>query len=249
MKKFLTATALVAYSGFAFAEQYTVTNLGTLPGSTDFAEATAINAQGEVVGYAANDAVTGTGWVHAFLYSDGTMHDLGTLPGGGALPGGAVSEALGINNRGQVVGFAQVPFGQRAFLDSRGRMQALGVLLPRGSSPPISSASGINSSGQIVGLFVTASGSGRAFLYDKGTTRDLGTLPTLAGLEFSSACCINARGDVAGTSSSGSSPNHAFLYTKEVMHDLGTLGGDVRTPPSDSQPPQFDPSHHRCQSA
>ena len=48
--------------------------------------------------------------MHAFLWKDGTMTDLGTL-------GGATSWAYGINNRGQVVGYSETASGEmRAFL-------------------------------------------------------------------------------------------------------------------------------------
>ena len=74
--------------------QYTVTDLGTLPGGSG-SEAWGINASGEVVGYASNSS----GYQHAFLYSNGTMKDLGTLPGLYS-----ASCAYGINASGQVVG-------------------------------------------------------------------------------------------------------------------------------------------------
>ena len=49
---------------------------------------------GEVVGWSAYDA---SGDMHAFLYSNGKMTDLGTL-------GGACSYGYGINASGEVVG-------------------------------------------------------------------------------------------------------------------------------------------------
>ena len=73
------------------ARQLSITDLGTLPGG-DFSVAEGINARGQVVG----ESNTASGATHAFLWEDGRMTDLGTLPGGG--------EAHGINARGQVVG-------------------------------------------------------------------------------------------------------------------------------------------------
>ena len=74
------------------AGQYSITDLGTLGGNYSYA--TAINSRGQVVG----SSNTASGEEHAFLWENGKMTDLGTLPGGG------LSLAQDINNRGQVVG-------------------------------------------------------------------------------------------------------------------------------------------------
>jgi probable HAF family extracellular repeat protein len=76
-----------------------------------------------------------------FLYSNGTMTYLG-------LPGYQGSEALGINNSGQIVGMAYTPSELgHAFLYSDGTWTDLGILL----GDECSYASGINYSGEIVG--------------------------------------------------------------------------------------------------
>jgi probable HAF family extracellular repeat protein len=69
-------------------------DLGTLAGQTD-SVALAINNSGTVVGY--------SGW-HAFLYANGAMMDLNSLA---VVPGGwTITEAKGINDSGQIVGYA-----------------------------------------------------------------------------------------------------------------------------------------------
>ena len=78
-------------------------NLGSFGGDNSLSIAQAINNQGMVVGYSdSSGAVIDT---RGFLYAgNGPMQDLGTL-------GGADTQALDINNSGQIVGVSQVPNG------------------------------------------------------------------------------------------------------------------------------------------
>ena len=92
--------------------------------------------------------------------------DLGTL-------GGAESEAFGVNNFTQVVGWAFVPSGvEHAFLWTKATgMRDLGTL--GGSS---SRAYAINDNGQVVGYAYTVAGEKHAFLWTATDgMRDLGT--------------------------------------------------------------------------
>ena len=82
---------------------------------------------------------------------------LGTL-------GGSSSQATGVNNSGEVVGFASVADGyQHAFTMLDAMMIDLGTL--GGGS---SYAYGVNDSGEIVGYSWLADGDQSAFLYDDG---------------------------------------------------------------------------------
>ncbi|HMC47152.1 MAG TPA: HAF repeat-containing protein, partial [Caballeronia sp.] len=87
---------------------------------------------------------TANGFVHAFLYENGVMTDLGTLPGR------SNSSAFGINNRGQIVGESDIgnnSYSPHAFLFEHGMMTDLGTL----PGDNFSEAVGITERGQIAG--------------------------------------------------------------------------------------------------
>ncbi len=114
-----------------------IVDIGTLPHGA-VSSARAINDRGQTAGF--SDTPDG---VHAFLYADGAMQDLGTL-------GSDPSEASGINNRGDVVGASNVTGAKRhAFLWRAGRMTDLNDFLPEGSNWVLLNAFSINDRGQI----------------------------------------------------------------------------------------------------
>ena len=242
----LLAFSLLAVENASGQVQYTVTDLGALPGYTSFAYG--INNSGQVVGdlqnssnlklegfsysngtmqaltgttgaYAINKSgqiVGGDGLGYACLYSGGTMLDLGTLLGDTYGSG-----AYAINDKGQIVGDCYKNSSyEQAFLYIGGTMTNLGTL-PGGSQ---GEASGINYSGQICGSAVNSSNRWHAILYSGGTMHDLGTLPGDLG-SFASA--INNSGQIVGYSENSSGIDRAFLYSNSngSMQPLGTLGG------------------------
>ena len=135
--------------------------------------------------------------------------DLGTL-------GGSQSEALGVNNYTQVVGYSNVASGaEHAFLWTiAGGMQDLGTL---GGSA--SHAYAINDSGQVVGSSTTAAGDTHAFLWTvTDGMRDLGTL----GGALSEARAISKSGAIVGGSYPHDRGNEApFLWSAGVMENIG----------------------------
>jgi probable HAF family extracellular repeat protein len=140
-----------------------------------------------------------------------TIKDLGTLPGS------AKSYAHGVNDSGQVVGYAGTENGEgeiHAFLYSDGQMQDLSTLLPGGRN---SIATGINNSGQVVG-HAGIDGPPRASWYSGGQIQDLGTLPDGGG---SFAWGVNDSGRVVGVSEDREGwGRHAFVYSNGQMQDL-----------------------------
>jgi probable HAF family extracellular repeat protein len=175
--------------------------------------------------------ITGTSGKHAFIWKNGKMLDLGTL-------GGKVSNAVAINERGQVIGQSTTKSGRsRAFLWQNGKMRDLGVL----PGDTDSEAVAINGRGQVVGCSsgepvfpefddtVLPCTRGSAFVWENGKMRDLGALP---GDRDVSAVSINDRGWIIGTSSPGTrgGGEQAFLWRSGQMIALGKLGALSSTP-------------------
>jgi probable HAF family extracellular repeat protein len=85
----------------------------------------------------------------------------------------------------------------------------------------VGSANDVNDSRQVAGVTEFESGTSRAFLWQNGRMRNLGTL----GGDFSTAAALNNRGQVVGTSSRSDGRLRAFRWTNGTMLGLGTLGG------------------------
>ena len=191
-----------------------VVNLGSLSVQTDFPYSAAfgINRAGQVVGASQVDS----GQLHAFLWSSASgMKDLGTLPSGSS------SDAQGINNRGEVVGWADSTAGIFGFSwTETGGMVSLGWC--PGSA--YSDAYAVNHVGEIVGYCEFPDGSTHSFLWtaQRGMV-DLGTL----GGTSSQALGINNHGVVVGMSQIvGDGATHAFSWTQPAgMVDLGVPSG------------------------
>ena len=154
---------------------------------------------------------------HAFLWRNGKMIDLGTL-------GGRESLAFALNERGQVVGWADNGRNRRAFLWQRGKMRDLGTL--HGPRSRVSQGYAINDRGQIAGDTISKVGFGGArghgFFWQRGAMTDLGTL----GGAWSESADISEAGGIVGNSTLADGRTGAFLWLNGKMLNLGTLGRD-----------------------
>jgi probable HAF family extracellular repeat protein len=199
--------------------------------------ANAVNARGQVVGF----SYTESGHIHAFVWDNGVMRDLGTLDQGTVSD--SLSNALAINDQGQIAGYSTVSTGFfHAFLFDKGVMKDLGTL---GGDASVASA--VNESGQVVGWSLTAAGVMHPFLWDRGVMIDLASsgnasnegeaiginnrgqvIGQLGGQGFvwnrgvltkisGAPAAINERGQVVGGTQSGS----AFSWLNGVLTDLG----------------------------
>ena len=177
-------------------------DLGTLGGI--FSQASDVNEYGEVVGYS---KTASSHDVHAFLWQDGTMTDLGRAEG--LLQGLPV-----INDQGQVLWTDHGP-AVHAFTWQDGTLTDLGTL---GGMWAVATA--INNRGQIVGRSQTGGGGWGAFLWQDGTMTDLGTLGGA-----SAAGAINNRGQIVGTSTTPAGEQQAILWQEGTMTVLDTLDG------------------------
>ncbi len=201
----LTAVVYVhafLYSGGAMHDLGTLCNDLGQCGPNSYA--LGINASGQVAGQADIPGETAS---HAALYSGGSWSDLGTLGGN--------SQAQGINNSGQVVGWFynnNINEIQHAFLYSGGIMLGLDTL---GGSQ--SFAYGINDSGQVVGwsTFPPYNYTSHAFLYSGGVMTDLNALlaSNATGWVLSQANAINDAGQIVGMMDLNGAAWHAFLLT------------------------------------
>ena len=184
-------------------DEGTVRDLGTLPFPFDSsAEASDINDAGQVAGTSYGvPYVDGRRVVqpsHAFVWQRGRLTDLGTL-------GGLYSQALAINERGQITGLSETgefvpgPKGplpvRHVFVWQNGVMTDLGT-----PGSDFSHPWDINNRGQVVG-FASSADACCAFLWQRDS------ITPLSGLnpgDQTGVTAINDRGDAVGTDDSAS---------------------------------------------
>jgi probable HAF family extracellular repeat protein len=210
---------------------YTVTDLGTLGGSTSIARD--INDCGQVVGQSLN----ASGQNRGFLWEEGKgMKDLGTL-GGPTSPARGINDPANCSNTGQIVGFSRISTSNnqlRAYLVQSGQMTDLGTLTDLSNSGtlitfPNSEAWSINDSGVAVGRAFTSATEGRAVLWENGKIKNIGKdLKT----PYSEAWSINNDGQVVGEAGVADQQARAFLYDNNTnqVTNIDAAGRDPANP-------------------
>jgi probable HAF family extracellular repeat protein len=156
-----------------------------------------------------------------------TVIDIGTLPGG------TFSQAFGINNNGDVVGYSTLngDTALHAFLWRKGVMTDLSTLEPT-DTLPYSIAVSINDNDEVVGYSETSIPDVENFCGDSliclpvlWRSGAITALPTLGGTN-GRAGSINNRGQVAGVAENGEiDPLCQSLVVKPAVWDpISTLG-------------------------
>jgi probable HAF family extracellular repeat protein len=240
---------------------YQLVDLGTLGGPNTYLSGPAqqiLNYQGTVAAYAntatpnpnANCAIPfnansngGDCYVERpALWHDGIFTELDVLPGG------TNGQTSSISANGLIAGWSEnglldstsLPVGRAVLWTKDGKIIDLGTV--PGGTEGLSTA--VNSRGEVVGFsdndvadafsIVGFPTQTRAFFWQSGMVRDLGTL----GGPDALASNVNERGQVAGQSYTNSTPNPAtglptqdpFIWENGKMTDLGTLGGTQGIP-------------------
>jgi len=225
-----------------------ITDLGTLGGPSSRVVGGVKNTRGEVAGGSETSNADPLGETVCstfvagfsgqpliclgFVWRKGVMTALPTLGGNNGFAFG------GVNNRGQIVGFAEngtqdpacpspqvLDFEAVIWGPAEGQIQELPPL----SGDTVGIAAEMNDRGQAVGVTglcsALATAVAHAVLWQKGSAIDLGNLGSQL---FNWAYTINERGEVAGAAGvTGDSTWHAFLWQEGMMSDLGVLPGDV----------------------
>jgi probable HAF family extracellular repeat protein len=208
--------ALEGLESRVLLSSYIIEDLGTLGGNSS--QATAINAQGDVVG----SSQLGNGTTHAVLWaSRQPAQDLGTL-------GGSNSSASAINILGEIVGSADSASAQNQPFDLQpgGKMTNLNSEVPPNIQvlDSLINATGVNDTGVIVG-------QGSFNEIDLTETAPYSFDPpsgTLNQLDFSGA--IGQATAVAGTKAVASLTNFSSGNPHAVVEDINKPDSSVALP-------------------
>jgi probable HAF family extracellular repeat protein len=205
--------------------------LGTLGGKNSSINWNGINDSGEAVGMSETSVSDPNGedlcgfGTHAtclpFLWQNGVMHALPTL-------GGNNGQASAINNRGQVVGYAE-----NGIVDSTcpagvtNNRVDLPVLWDKSKAQPLPTiggdpdgvAFGINNRGQAVGYSGTCTAANFAVVWENGTATPLPDLGTPGAIAYA----INGHNQIVGQAVNSEGTALAAIWEHNTVRSLGVL--------------------------
>jgi probable HAF family extracellular repeat protein len=189
---------------------YTIADIGSLSGTTGSSQASAINANGDVVG----QSTSLLGVSHAVLYKDGLLVDLGAL-------GNDVSAGDGLNASDTGVGY-DIPAGSLHAVEFSDEV----VNDLTSPSAVAAQATSINDNGVIVGGESLAAGQETAVEFGGGgTISNLGDLP--GGQPTALASDVNDGGDIVGFAMDKSGVIQAVTFAGGVATALPALPGSI----------------------
>lgn len=194
--------------------------LPTLGGSITYAAA--LNDRGQVTGRSYD---FGDNKLHAIVYDNGVVHDLGTLQGG------QTSSGADINEAGDVAGWSEVflngSMDRHAFVYRNGSMLDLGTLGGEDSE-----ALSINNLGQVLGRSEIEMGDDEQdyFIFDQGQMQNLDDLVASLGLGDVSYAVLGDNGFIAGYARAADGRARSFLLS--LADDPDAPGGNVPEPTS-----------------
>ena len=178
------------------------------------------------LGINGSNAVVGTdGNGNAFYLQGATLQTF--IPGGGS-----AAVALGINDKGNIVGQYTTPDGKSPgfFLTNHESTSPIRINAPSG--PDTVNAQGVNLEGQIVGFYVGTNGQDHGFTANlsqaqhgllTGTPVADPTIPSVAGepgatFVFSQILAVNDSGIAVGYYGDSTTSQHGYLYNLNTGH-------------------------------
>jgi probable HAF family extracellular repeat protein len=228
----IVGTGTISGQTHAFLyENGTITDLG-VPLGDPFNEAWGINDFGDVVGESGGSEAG-----QAFLYANGTVDKFGVLLDHSVHPN---SEAMNLNDSGQVVGWTYTPVASqdppqgRAFLYDKSNENGGARIASLDPLPGdlYSRARDIGESGLVVGWSRNDTGTSQeeqfsAVLWEDGQVRDLNDLiPAGSGWQLTDAYAINESGQIVGTGFEDGQLR-AFLLTPDTTPPKLHLPADI----------------------
>lgn len=208
-----------------------VSNTGMVVGITETSEPDAFDQPWSCRGFFPVGTPSGRRCV-GFVWDEGVMTELPGL-------GGSNSYATGVNNRGQIVGWAETDVLDPTCRDGQVRQFRAVLWEPRKGRtdelPPLpgdsaSAATAINESGRVAGISgecdqaVGRATARHAVVWENGVPRKL---ETLAGDLWHTPTSINARGEMTGFSLAVEGLRAVHWSRDGRIRNLGTLDGDT----------------------